>query len=201
MKEMRLRRPRVPEVGQTLGLASFAAVLMLAVAGGVLVWAAAMAGTYTLTHSGAPCPNPPSRNSDPAQLVVVTIGLACFLLGHATARWQKVDTEAVRRGIAGSGRPAQDRRKRQALIVQALLLLFLLEVAALLTIEITTLSKGVWPITYYVRCAYDAAGWPSTAVAATILFLVGRWFWLPGRTSDAPPSKRGASPARGEADA
>ncbi len=67
------------------------------------------------------------------------------------------------------------------LIVQALLLVFLIEVAGLLLVEIVTLSRGVWPITYYIRCAYNASGWQTTLGAAAIAFLVGRWFWLPGR--------------------
>lgn len=83
--------------------------------------------------------------------------------------------------------PDDDPRKREMLIVQALLLVFLVEVLGLLVIEMVTLSRGVWPITYYVRCAYDAAGWPTTLAAASVLFLVGRWFWLP-RGRDAGSS-------------
>lgn len=188
---------RPPQVGQTVEPVRIAAIVLLLGAAGVLVWAAWMAATYAANHGGAPCPNPPNRNSTPAQLVVVGIGLASFLVGHATARWQKVDEVAVRLTIQNSGKPAHDARKRRALIVQALLGAFLIEIAGLLVIETVTLSRGVWPITYYVRCAYDAAGWPSTAVAATILFLVGRWFWLPGRTSDAPPEKTSRATAEG----
>lgn len=157
------------------------AVVALAGAGGLLVLGLVLAGSYALTHAGPPCTNPPQRESNPAQWVVVGICLVAFVTGHMTARWQRVDPSRTRRHLEPTDPPDKDPRKREALIVQALLLAFLLEIVGLLIIEVTTLSNGVWPITYYVRCAYDAAGWPSTATAAAILFLAGRWFWLPPR--------------------
>ena len=86
-------------------------------------------------------------------------------------------------------RPQQRKRLRSnlgtALLLGGpaflLLLVFLIEVAGLLVIEMVTLSRGVWPITYYIRCAYNAAGVETALGAAAISFLVGRWFWLPRR--------------------
>lgn len=154
---------------------------LLGLAGAILLYAMWLAGTYTLTHSGPPCSNPPQRDSNPTQLVVVGLCLLSFALGHLSNRWQPTDPKHLKRHFAPKEPPEKDPRRIDSLIIQALLLTFLLEVVGLLIIEMTTLSNGVWPITYYVRCSYDAAGWPSAAAAAAILFLVGRWFWLPGR--------------------
>jgi hypothetical protein len=175
------------------GIARLLSLLGLAAAGVVLLYAIWLAGTYTFTHSGPPCPNPPHRDSNPTQLVVVAICLVTFVLGHLSARWGEVNRRALRPNLEPAeddvrARPEESKRKRDALSVQALLLVFLLEIVGLLIIEASTLSNGVWPITYYVRCSYDAAGWPSTAAAAAILFLVGRWFWLTPRKGDARSS-------------
>lgn len=172
-------RPVDSESGTEFG--RVIAVITLSAAGALLVVGLFLAGSYTLTNTGPPCPNPPQREANPAQWIVVSVCLVAFAAGHITARWQRVDPRNTRRHLVPSDPPDKDPRKREALIVQALLLAFLLEIVGLLIIEMTTLSNGVWPITYYVRCAYDAAGWPSTATAAAILFLVGRWFWLPPR--------------------
>lgn len=154
-------------------------LLGLIAAIGVLVWGLYGALSYTLTHTGLPCTDPPQRVSSPSQITVVLVCLAAYVVGHLTARWQFIDPAKTHATIG------EDSRRRQALLIQALLLIFLLEVGGLLIIEATTLSKGVWPITYYVRCAYDAAGTQSMWAASAILFLVGRWFWLPARRSHA----------------
>jgi hypothetical protein len=169
----------------TPGLTRWVALLLLLAAGVVLVWTLGSAFTYTLNHPGPPCSNPPQRQADPAQGVVVLLCLAGFVVGHLTSRWQVVD-EKHQRALGTVARHTHSHHARQLLIVQAILLLFLLEVAALLVIEAVTLSRGVWPITFYIRCAYNAAGWPTTAAATSITFLVGRWFWLPARSHARP---------------
>ena len=164
------------------GVARWVSIGLLSATGLILVWAMISAVSYTVAHTSPPCSNPPRLDSDPPQLAVVSLGLMAFALGHLTARWQAVDPKHVRRRTRASSIPPEnDRRRRDALVIQALLLAFLLEMLGLLIIEIVTLSRGVWPITFYVRCAYDAAGWQSTLAAAAVLFLVGRWFWLPRR--------------------
>jgi hypothetical protein len=191
----------------------YLSMILLLGAIGMLVWGLVSALIFTSTHTGIPCTNPPQRVSTPAQLVVVFICVVAFLLGHMTARLQPVDpkmlyvpegearakakkvaaeagTEDGAHTAAPDTDPVKERndlyhRRNEALIIQGLLLLFLLEVAGLLTIEAVTLQTGVWPITYYVRCAYDAAGYQSMLAAAAILFLVGRWFWLPARRDNA----------------
>jgi hypothetical protein len=165
---------------------SVVSAVLLAVATGILIWSIWSAVTYSLSHPGPPCSNPPQREAFPPQWVVVGSCLLAFVLGHFTARSQLISQDhGWRHNVKDAEHPENDPRKRDALIIQALLLVFLLEVVGLLIIEAVTLARGVWPITYYVRCAYDAAGLQSMAAAASILFLVGRWFWLPARGEDA----------------
>jgi hypothetical protein len=162
-------------------------LILVAVSIGVLVWGLYSALTYTLTHSGPPCSNPPQRSSTPPQWTVVLVCLGAYLVGHLTARLQFVDPSTTARHQRDPGRSIRKfgrgeyARRNEALFIQLLLLIFLVEICALLVIEAATLSNNVWPITYYVRCAYDAAGTESMWTAAAILFLVGRWFWLPAR--------------------
>jgi hypothetical protein len=176
---------RFPE--QARAVVTWISVVLLLVAFAFLVWGMVSAISYTLTHTGPPCTNPPQREANPPQLVVVGVCLLAFVLGHLTARWQSIDPKHAQRhqSLRQADHPERDPRKRDALIIQTLLLVFLIEVIGLLVIEAVTLSQNVWPITYYVRCAYDAAGVQSMAAAASILFLVGRWFWLPDRGQNA----------------
>jgi hypothetical protein len=169
------------------GVVTWISVVLLLVAFALLVWGMVSAVSYTLSHTGPPCTNPPQREAYPPQLVVVGVCLLAFVLGHLSARWQYVDPKHAQRhqDLREADHPETDPRKRDALIIQTLLLVFLVEVIGLLIIEAVTLSQNVWPITYYVRCAYDAAGVQSMAAAASILFLVGRWFWLPDRGQNA----------------
>ena len=176
---------RFPE--RARGVVTLISLVLLVLAFLVLAWGMWSAVSYTLTNTGPPCTNPPQRVSNPPQLVVVGVCLLFFVLGHLTARWQSIDPKHARhhQSLREADHPERDPRKRDALIIQTLLLVFLVEVIGLLTIEAVTLSQNVWPITYYVRCAYDAAGMQSMAAAASILFLVGRWFWLPDRGQNA----------------
>jgi hypothetical protein len=176
---------RFPE--QARWVVTWISVVLLLVAFALLVWGMLSAISYTLTHTGPPCTNPPQREANLPQLVVVGVCLLAFVLGHLTARWQSIDPKHAQRhqSLKEADHPETDPRRREALIIQTLLLVFLIEVIGLLIIEAVTLTQNVWPITYYVRCAYDAAGMQSMAAAASILFLVGRWFWLPDRGQNA----------------
>jgi hypothetical protein len=159
----------------------WASLLFLTLAGLVLIWSLGSAFLYTMTHTGPPCSNPPARQAFPPQWVVVLLCLMAFVLGHFTSRWQFFDPRHTERHRTPSKRPYEEPRRREMLIVQSLLLVFLIEVAGLLIVEMVTLSRGVWPITYYIRCAYNASGPQTTLGAMAIAFLVGRWFWLPER--------------------
>ncbi len=161
-------------------LTRWASLGLLLVAGGLLAYALGSAFAYTATHPGPPCSNPPALAADPPQLVVVLFCLAGFAAGHLTARWQHVDPRHLP-AAAAEDEAEQRRRVRQVLLIQTLLLVFLLEILALLVFEVVALSSNRWPITFYVRCAYNAAGWPTTLAAASITSLLGRWLWLPRR--------------------
>ena len=167
-------------------LARWASLIVLAIAAVILAYGLVLAVGYMVMHSSPPCTNPPQRSSNPPQLVAVGLCLLLFVVGHVTARWQEINRVHLGRHRAPDAPPERDPRKKEGLIIQGLLLVFLVEVLGLLVIEISTLSRSVWPITYYVRCSYDAAGWPATLTAAAILFLIGRWFWLPRGGRDAP---------------
>lgn len=185
-RRKRVREGRPPaDLGNGSGGVRWASLVALVVAAGTLLGGLVLAGTYTFTHPGTPCTNPPQLEGSPTQWVVVGLGVGGFVLGHLTARFQLVDPHTISRhprpGEEPKVLPQDDPRKRDGLIVQGLLLVFLAEVIGLLVIEITTISNHVWPITFYVRCAYNANGRWSTAVAVAIMFLVGRWFWLAPR--------------------
>jgi hypothetical protein len=175
----RVRRWQLPEGGRQVVRVLSLVVLGIAII--ILIWGMWSAVVYTLTHTGPACSNPPQLEANPPQWIMVASCLAAFVLGHLTARWQFVDEKKKgHHALVPDG-----VRRKQALIIQALLLAFLLEVIGLLVIEAVTLSNGVWPITYYIRCAYNAAGVQTLMAAAAILFLVGRWFWLPARVNHA----------------
>lgn len=178
---VRSRPPAGEDVRWYQSLSWWASLVLLAAAAGILVWSLVGALAYTMTHPGPPCSNPPALQAVPPQVVVVAGCLAAFVLGHFTSRLQYVDARHAGRHSRPSRSPYQEPRRREMLIIQALLLVFLIEVAGLLVIEMVTLSRGVWPITYYIRCAYNAAGVETALGAAAISFLVGRWFWLPRR--------------------
>jgi hypothetical protein len=157
---------------------------LLLLAAGLLTYGLGGAIIYTATHAGPPCANPPSVQASPPQLVVVAFCVAGFVLGHLTARWQHVEPRhlvppALPAAVGPGFQALLRRRGRQLLLVQALLLVFLLEVAGLLLYELVALSSNRWPVTFYVWCAYDAAGWPTTLAASSICFLLGRWLWPP----------------------
>ena len=183
----RVRDWRVPP--QVQGVVTWVSVGFLIMAFAIVVWDMVSAVSYIVSNPAPPCSNPPSLQSYPPQLVVVGVCLVTFLLGHLTARLQFIDAKHLaRHQVKEVEHPERDPRLREALIVQALLLVFLLEMIGLLIVEALTLSHNVWPITFYVRCAYNAAGVQSMWAAASILFLVGRWFWLPARRNDGRTS-------------
>ena len=109
-------------------------VVLLLVAFALLVWGMVSAISYTLTNTGPPCTNPPQREANPPQLVVVGVCLLAFVLGHLTARWQSIDPKHDQRhqSLRQADHPETDPRTREALIIQTLLLIFLLEVIGLL---------------------------------------------------------------------
>jgi len=161
-------------------------IVLLAIAFLVIAGVMVEGLQYTAAHPGQPpCgarPVPAPRGTND-QLLVVGICVLTFVLGHLTARWQAGPPQPGRKPELDVDR--MRTRGRQGMFVQLAVTIFLAEMATLLAIEIITLSTNHWPITWYVRCAYDAAGWQTSLGGAAITFLSGRWFWLrgPGRVS------------------
>jgi hypothetical protein len=56
--------------------------------------------------------------------------------------------------------------------------IFLFLITILMVIEAWTLGHGVWPITYYVRCANDAGPLISLVGVAAFAYIIGRWMWV-----------------------
>ena len=154
------------------GLAAAGSVVVL-----VLIWTFSAA----LSLGSATCHNAPLRQTQLPQLVGVGVALAGFLLGRVTAR-PKVD----RRSEIRSWAPAEDNRNRAAaaLATQAALVAALLFFGVLMAFETVTLASHVWPITYYLRCASEAAPYRTLVAAFAFCFLAGRWLWLPSTAEE-----------------
>jgi hypothetical protein len=154
-----------------LGLAAL--ILLL-----VLVWTVTAAGS----PSAAGCHNAPLRVTRVPQLVGILICVAGFVLGRITAR-PKVDSRSQVRSWV---RDRRDRsgNARAAILVSASLTAALLFITFLIAFEAITLNRGVWPITYYMRCASEAATWQTLAAAFAFCLLTGRWMWLPTTPKD-----------------
>lgn len=86
---------------------------------------------------------------------------------------------------SGESRTNDATRPRVGLLMNVALTLALLFVAFLIALEAIALAKSVWPITYYLRCANEAASWQTLFAAFGVCFLAGRWLWLPTTPEDA----------------
>lgn len=152
----------------------FAAAILLL----VVVWTA----TAAMSPAAAGCHNAPLRVTRAPQLLGIALCIAGFIVGRITAR-PKVDSRAQ----VTSWKVAEhtsSRRAGAAIFVQACLTLALLFIASLIAFEAVTLGRGVWPITYYLRCANEAATWQTLAAGFAFSLLVGRWLWLPTTPKD-----------------
>ncbi len=150
-----------------------AAVILLL----VLVWT----WTGAVHPSAAKCSNAPARVTKIPQLVDVLVCVAAFVLGRVTAR-----PRIHRRGqlkdwtIDGpNAHQLHESRARAAVWTQAALTSALFLFTFLFAFEAITLANSVWPITYYLRCANEAAPWRTLMAAFAFCFLAGRWLWLP----------------------
>ena len=65
------------------------------------------------------------------------------------------------------------------IVVKIAVTLLLALVTALMALEALMLHWGIWPITYYVRCGYEANTPIALIGAGIFIFLAGRWFWIP----------------------
>jgi hypothetical protein len=163
-------------------------ILTLAAAWLVLLLVLVWTGMAVTQPSSARCSNAPARVTSIPQLTEVVICVAGFVLGRLTARpkirrrRELMDSTVEREGLP---LPRADvKRARAGVWAQASLTAALLLITFLLAFETLTLALSVWPITYYTRCANEAAPLRTVAGAFAFCFLAGRWLWLPETPKD-----------------
>jgi len=144
--------------------------IVLALAAGS-VWLAAV------QPADVGCHNAPLRVIRVPQYVGIAVCIAGFIVGRLTGRTAISSRTALKERLVLFGTPG--RHVSLAILTQLSLTLALLFIACLVTFETVTLAQGVWPITYYMRCAAEAGTWQTLTAAFFFCALVGRWLWLP----------------------
>ena len=139
------------------------------------IWISAGAAAHL---NGSPCGDPPLRISPkfPYPLVIVILCCGSALLGRL-AGYLREPASSPRQ--AGPPAPSQDRWR--AALAQFWVTFFLLVCVASLAFETYSLAVGIWPITFYVRCANDYLPLPTIGGACITAFLLGHWLWFPTR--------------------
>ncbi len=170
------------------GTRKWVSILTLAAASWVLLLVLVWTIWALVQPSAARCSNAPSRVTSIPQLTEVVICAAGFVLGRLTARPKIRAREELRDPTVEPGilplAVLPERRARAAVWAQATLTAALFIITFLLAFETLTLARSVWPITYYMRCANEAAPWRALAAAFAFCFLAGRWLWLPESPRD-----------------
>lgn len=132
-----------------------------------------------LNPGAAGCHNAPLRDSSLPQLIGVLASSVGFIAGRISARPRVSERSQLSSRVTG----ADDRdRAHFSVVTHGALTSALLFIAVLMAFEAITLATSVWPITYYLRCANEAATVRTLVGAFAFCFLAGRWLWLP-----APP--------------
>ena len=116
------------------------------------------------------------------QRVAILVCVLGFVLGRITARPKVVARNQLQSGVAD--RQDVEARGQASVLVQAALTGALLLITCLLAFEAVTVASHIWPITYYLRCANEAATYPALAAAFAFWLLAGRWLWLPTTPRD-----------------
>ena len=150
-------------------------VWALGAAAVVFVALLAIAGWHLLQSHHPVCnTNFPARRGDYPSYVFVFAAIAAFALGSLTSSV----------GIRRDGRSQKELGEgpwtnRTAVVAVNLGVAgFLFLVTILMLVEAWTLGHGVWPITYYVRCANDAGAFITLVGVASYAFVIGRWMWV-----------------------
>jgi hypothetical protein len=150
-------------------------VWVLAGAALALVVILAMAA-HALVAAGAPVCNPdfPARRGDYPSWAYVFAAIGTFVIGAVTGqigirRQGRLQTEL---GEGAWSNP------RAVVAVNAGVAVFLFLVTILMVIEAWALAHGLWPITYYVRCATDAGAFISLIGVSGYSLIAGRWIWV-----------------------
>jgi hypothetical protein len=148
---------------------------ILGAAAVVLAALIAIAGVHLLmSHNPACSANFPARRGDYPSWVFVFAAIAAFVLGSVTSQ-VGIHRDSRSQKELGQGRWSNPTA---AVVVNAGVAGFLFLVTILMLIEAWTLGHGVWPITYYVRCANDAGAFISLVGVASYAFVIGRWMWV-----------------------
>jgi hypothetical protein len=155
-------------------------LLLLGLAVAVLVMSVWIGMGAAQHLNGSPCGDPPGRVSPkfpyPFAIVVLVSGSA--LLGRLAGYLRHPAAAAP-----GAGTETPGTGLRLAL-AQFWIASFLFVCAALLAFETVTLATGIWPITFYVRCANDSLPLPTIVGACLTAFLLGHWLWFPAREKE-----------------
>ena len=121
--------------------------------------------TSTLTTS--PCGAVPPVHGEMPAGVLAGAAIGAFVLGGLVAAWR---TAAAGQSESESGDVA----------VHAVLVLVLAVTVVALAYETYALAvPGVWPLTFYIRCADFVAPWWSLLGLASVCGLLGHWLWQP----------------------
>ena len=156
-------------------------IVTMSAAGLVLVLVLVWTANAALLPRAAGCHNPPLLVTRVPQLVAVLICVVGFVSGRITAR-PKISRRSDLK--AGTGTRDEPTRAKGALLAQSALTAALFFITVLVAFEAVTLRSDVWPITFYMRCASEAATWQTLVAAFAFCFLAGRWLWLPTTPED-----------------
>lgn len=150
---------------------------LLVIGAVVLGLAAASVWVAAINPAEVGCHNAPLKIVRVPQLAGIGVCLVGFIIGRLTGRASISSRLALNTALVPSG--TEPSHVRLAILTQFSLTLALLFIACLVTYETVTLADGVWPITYYMRCANEAGTWQTLVAAFFFCALVGRWLWLP----------------------
>jgi hypothetical protein len=147
-----------------LGAAAVVFVALIAIAG-LHLW---------MAHNPVCSATFPARRGDYPTWVFVFAAIGAFVLGSLTSQ-VGIHREQRSQKELGEGRWSS---RRAVVAVNAGVAGFLFLVTILMLIEAWTLGHGVWPITYYVRCANDAGALITLVGVGSYAFVIGRWMWV-----------------------
>ena len=121
----------------------------------------------TSGQTSSPCGAVPPVHGLIPSGVLAAVAFGSFVAGGFVGAWR---TAAAGESESESGDVA----------VQSVLVLLLAVTAAALGYETFALERpGVWPITFYIRCANFAAPWWTLLGLASVCGLLGHWLWRP----------------------
>jgi hypothetical protein len=149
-------------------------------AGVLLIVALGLAGLFvrvllTASESAAACLPVPPTHGRIAPIVYAVAGAGAFVVGGLLGTWRSGQVLAGERTVHRSDR-----------VIDLALIVLLATVAVALGYETYALvTPGLWPITFYVRCAnvIDPASTLLGLIATAAL--LGHWLWRPWRAGAA----------------